>query len=948
MSNKPLKVQDGIEFSDGTVLTSSGLVDDLRCWIRTFGNSNSDVRFSLSTKFDNNGDVVFLAMEVQGAGATGFPVMSKMDDRGNLIWQKDLNNELSGIYVPYGLAIDNENNIFISISILSETSIGQAFIVKFDPDGVIVWQKEIQIEGELQKICIVALETTHENDVIGCGSQTYDRTENSYTNRLASKSTSAGTLKIDKATNTAIRTLVESNRWSLMTLVGTGASEHPLVTVLSAYTDSSDIILVYNAADGMAITADEPFTVETITYDIDFAILKCDGATGDLVWHSSFGRGNVDEGSLGMSLTRQEIDGTTRDIFTVTGTISEDSVVSGFPRMNIYSFESDGNPLQTVNNPYSNLLMEVAANTGTIYDSAYDSFGNLYAIGTIVEGSLSNKSGLFLMKMTSAGILEWSKAFLNTSDYDTRGCSIVATEDVVYALAVDIPREDGYISVSILSFSTSSGNLIDSSTVQKVNTGTFDLSNFLDTYRHGSLIDYKDGYINYCMSTGEGSFVKFAVGSINASLPELHIVDWLLDSKYTYTNSDLTLDLIWQNFNEVDDLVVQEGSVAQGITNFASEASNTFSVLLNTRTAIAYTGDITFNATSIIGSGSAGSTGQGTIELVPDIDLYYISGSGYGSQGGQYLIIDPTTPNHIHIRAGGDIDEAATQLILGGEKANVTVRDQNDSYVEKHYVTINTHDNTTNEYAWTFDNNANLVLPAGGDILDSTGTTVIGSGAVKLTAPNNRRIEEVHGYNSVSVTEIVITDLDTVASRTQTGNFIYIDSTTTTIDDIISTPANYDNAYEFEFSLDNTTWYAWTGSTDPDGDERGYGISQSVTYLEGETVYFRYKTGGNPVVWWDKAELPGGDTNFRGAVIDYHAWTGQSTIIGTIHIVDDDGEGHITHTEVQSGSSDGENDDLWLVQNEGTISYRRIDGESKTLKIQWTAKVFYGSELYDD
>jgi hypothetical protein len=36
-----------------------------------------------------------------------------------------------------------------------------------------------------------------------------------------------------------------------------------------------------------------------------------------------------------------------------------------------------------------------------------------------------------------------------------------------------------------------------------------------------------------------------------------------------------------------------------------------------------------------------------------------------------------------------------------------------------------------------------------------------------------------------------------------------------------------------------------------------------------------------------------------------------------------------------------------LVQNEGTISYRRLDGDSATLRIQWTAKVFYGSEYYD-
>lgn len=225
-----------------------------------------------------------------------------------------------------------------------------------------------------------------------------------------------------------------------------------------------------------------------------------------------------------------------------------------------------------------------------------------------------------------------------------------------------------------------------------------------------------------------------------------------------------------------------------------------------------------------------------------------------------------------------------------------------------------------------------------------------GVGRVKSTAAGNRRIEEVTGYNQVTVSQVVTTNLTTVASRAVTNeNLIWIDSTATTIDDIINTPANYGNAYEFEFSLDNITWYAWNGGSASDGNERVYSVNSPSppTYLQGDTVYFRYKTGGGSVVWWSSADLPGGSGNFRGAVIDYHAYTGESTIIGSIHIVDDDGEEHISHQEVQSGSTDGENDDLWLVTSEGQIRYRRIDGESKTLKIHWTAKVFYGSELYD-
>lgn len=229
-----------------------------------------------------------------------------------------------------------------------------------------------------------------------------------------------------------------------------------------------------------------------------------------------------------------------------------------------------------------------------------------------------------------------------------------------------------------------------------------------------------------------------------------------------------------------------------------------------------------------------------------------------------------------------------------------------------------------------------------------------GVGRVKHKASAGRRIEEVYGNKTISVTEIITRTLTSTASRTVVDDSrIWIDQTLSTFDNITSNYYDYEitNTSDIEFSIDNTNWYSWNGGTSGDdngGDtERGLSTNNSFTYNEGDTVYMRYFSGGFPQVWWDKDDLPGGGSNFRGAVIDYHAFAGEGTFIGTIHIVDDDGEENITHTEVSSGSTDSQNDDLWFVQNEGTISYRRMDGESKTLKIQWSAKVFYGNEIYD-
>jgi len=228
-----------------------------------------------------------------------------------------------------------------------------------------------------------------------------------------------------------------------------------------------------------------------------------------------------------------------------------------------------------------------------------------------------------------------------------------------------------------------------------------------------------------------------------------------------------------------------------------------------------------------------------------------------------------------------------------------------------------------------------------------------GIGRIKSTASGNRRIEEATGNNTVSVTSLsnIFTETGVLAERPGESPQwdVWVDR---------ASYPNIDSAFtEYgQYSNDESYWQLTLNGIDYKQNVQVYingdyfviytgGIN--VNYNTGDAFNLYRVSGGTPVVWWDKNTLPSGGGNFRGAVIDYHAYTGESTIIGTIHIVDDDGEENITHTEVSSGSTDGENDDLWLVTNEGQIKYRRLDGESKTLKIHWSAKIFYGSEYYD-
>ena len=110
----------------------------------------------------------------------------------------------------------------------------------------------------------------------------------------------------------------------------------------------------------------------------------------------------------------------------------------------------------------------------------------------------------------------------------------------------------------------------------------------------------------------------------------------------------------------------------------------------------ANTGDITFDGVQIIGAGTASGDGAnlGTIELVPDGNI----------TSDQYLIIDPTAPNHIHIRPGGEQDASTADLIIGGEDTHFLVSDTGD------YVDVRTTSETATNI-WRFGSDGILSGP---------------------------------------------------------------------------------------------------------------------------------------------------------------------------------------------------------------------------------------------
>ena len=106
------------------------------------------------------------------------------------------------------------------------------------------------------------------------------------------------------------------------------------------------------------------------------------------------------------------------------------------------------------------------------------------------------------------------------------------------------------------------------------------------------------------------------------------------------------------------------------------------------------------------------SSGDGydlsTINLFPDGNI----------ASDQYVIIDPTSPNHIHLRAGGVQDNSSAHIFIGGERNNIEVSDPDRT------VKISTKPNgTENTYGNSNQaSNTEFVHASGADI--QSGDTV--------------------------------------------------------------------------------------------------------------------------------------------------------------------------------------------------------------------------------
>jgi hypothetical protein len=147
---------------------------------------------------------------------------------------------------------------------------------------------------------------------------------------------------------------------------------------------------------------------------------------------------------------------------------------------------------------------------------------------------------------------------------------------------------------------------------------------------------------------------------------------------------------------------------------------------------------------------SGDGSGYSTIQLDPDNTL----------ETDQYIIIDPTAPDHIHVRAGGTPDNSYSDLFLGAELNNVQVSDQSRE------VTVNTRGEDTTYAA------LNVNYASGESFVLSMATEIVEGDSVivnDISYPITNLVlnSPTEGLQTLTVTGVTFTS-------NQTYNFVRI------------------------------------------------------------------------------------------------------------------------------------------------------------------------------
>lgn len=287
--------------------------------------------------------------------------------------------------------------------------------------------------------------------------------------------------------------------------------------------------------------------------------------------------------------------------------------------------------------------------------------------------------------------------------------------------------------------------------------------------------------------------------------------------------------------------------------------------------------------------GSNADSGDGasldTIKLIPDAALHFNDGN-FGND--QYIIVDPTAPNHIHLRAGGTIDDSNAALYIGGEASNVMISAGSNPPV---FVTANNN-------SWQFGTDGVLTLPGSNNarIGDEVSGLVIRSGAgfavvANANSVNTYEVEFIgyihNGFGDAPGATLTVTEM--IAGTITNGMTIY------------------------GAGLPPQGWVVTVGSV-PNPGSGGIGNYE----LNGANLLTSFQSFNNGVLALGSQSWVfsnNGSITFPDATVQTTAYTGVT----------------VPTTILDLGITDGTNGQVLTANGDGTFSFTTVGGVSNTL-----------------
>jgi hypothetical protein len=219
------------------------------------------------------------------------------------------------------------------------------------------------------------------------------------------------------------------------------------------------------------------------------------------------------------------------------------------------------------------------------------------------------------------------------------------------------------------------------------------------------------------------------------------------------------------------------------------------------------------------GNSSGDNNGYTTLHLVPDATLV---------ENDQYLIIDPTDPYHIHIRAGGTQDSSQAELFLGGETNYVRVTDSSG---------VRLQNQTRNDTSYYYSDPGTF----------TTGTWYEDSGTyfVQYTTADSELITVTFQFNDDNDNTLLVyynggsnsAELTSAGSVSNLGGGVYRVSVNE------SPPASPTSITAFEYTI----WNTRTNSVELSSNDFTVSVADDIRITGRDTFSLRNESPNDPI-----------------------------------------------------------------------------------------------------